>query len=129
VKSSAASVVLIFGVLVFSTTVAHGDHKPKHGGSMGRGDNDDVIVEFVMNKGTITVYVEDEAGTPLATKGVDATLTLIAPQRAAQDVKLVPAGDGKFTATGLEPVRGDRLRARIVLPTGEALDSISLFTK
>ena len=80
-------------------------------------------------KDRITVYVEDDAGKPLAIKGVEGTLTLIPSQRASQDVKLVPAGDGKFTATGLRPVRGDRLRARIVLPTGGALECVSLSTK
>lgn len=119
----------LIGLLTLSSAFAHGDHKPKHGGLMGRGDNDDVIVEFVAEKDRITVYVEDDAGKALAVKGVEGTLTLIPSQRASQDVKLIPAGEGKFTATGLQPVRGDRLRARIVLPTGEALESVSLFTK
>ena len=119
----------LFCLGALSPVFAHGDHKPKHGGLMGRGDNDDVVVEFVMEKGAIAVYVEDEAGKPLAIKGVEGTLTLIPPQRASQDVKLIPSGDGKLTATGLQPVRGDRLRARIVLPSGEALESVSLFSK
>jgi len=36
---------------------------------MVRCDNDDVIVEFVTEKDRITVYVEDDAGKPLAIKG------------------------------------------------------------
>jgi hypothetical protein len=56
-------------------------------------------------------------------------LTLIAPQRSGQEVTLVSAGSNKFTATGLKPVPGDRLRARITLPSGEDLESVSLVSK
>ena len=70
---------------------AHGDHKPKHGGIMGRGD-DEISVELVM------------------------------------EGKLVPAGANRLTAKGLTPVPGDRLRARIILPTGDELSSIFSFT-
>jgi hypothetical protein len=33
-------------------------------------------------------------------------------------------GDNKFSAKGLTPVRGDRLRLRIILPSGEEFSSI-----
>ncbi len=95
---------------------------------MGRGD-DAIVVEFVMEKGTINVYVHDEAGQPLASKNVTGTLTIISPQRPAQEVKLVRASDHKFMAPGLEPARGDRLKARIRLPSGEELESVGLFAK
>lgn len=75
------------------------------------------------------LYVHDEAGEPLATKNVTGTLTLIAPQRAAQEVKLVRADDHKFTAPGIKPAPGDRLKARITLPSGEELESVGLFAK
>jgi nitrogen fixation protein FixH len=95
---------------------------------VGRGD-DAIVVEFVMEKGTINLYVHDEAGEPLATKNVTGTLTVIAPQRPAQEVKLVRAGDYKFTAPGIVPAGGDRLKARITLPSGEALESVGLFAR
>jgi hypothetical protein len=71
----------------------------------------------------------DEQGEPLATKNVTGTLTLIAPQRVAQEVKLVRADDHKFRAPGIKPAPGDRLKARITLPSGEELESVGLFTK
>jgi hypothetical protein len=75
------------------------------------------------------VYVHDEEGKPLATKDVTGTLTVIAPQRPAQEVKLVRAGDDKFTAPGLVPAPGDRMKAHIRLPSGEELESVALFTR
>jgi hypothetical protein len=127
-KTRAVVIASVFNLLAFGSVYAHGDHEPKHGGTVGRGD-DEIVIEFVMEKGTITLYVEDEGGKPIATKDVKGTLTLIAPQRSGQEVKLVPAGNNKFTAMGLKPVPGDRLRARITLSSGEDLESVSLVSK
>jgi hypothetical protein len=127
-KTLAVVVASVFNLLAFGSACAHGDHPSTHGGIMGRGD-DAIVVEFVMEKGTINLYVHDEAGEPLATKNVTGTLTLIAPQRAAQEVKLVRADDHKFTAPGIKPAPGDRLKARITLPSGEELESVGLFAK
>ena len=128
VKTLAVVLVSAFTLLAFGSAYAHGDHKPKHGGTVGRGD-DEIVIEFVMEKDTVTLYVEDEDGKPIATKDVKGTLTLIAPQRSGQEVKLVYAGDNKFTATGLKPVPGDRLRAQITLPSGQEFESVSLVSK
>jgi hypothetical protein len=127
-KTLAVVVASVFNLFAFGNAYAHGDHPSEHGGVVGRGD-DAIVVEFVMEKGTINVYVHDEAGKPLATKNVTGTLTLIAPQRPAQEVKLVRADDHKFTAPGIVPAPGDRLKARITLPGGEELESVGLFTK
>jgi hypothetical protein len=127
-KTLTVVVASVFNLIVFGNAYAHGDHPSEHGGIMGRGD-DAIVVEFVMEKGTINVYVHDEAGKPLATKNVTGTLTVIAPQRPAQEVKLVRAGDDKFTAPGLVPAPGDRLKARITLPSGEELESVGLFAR
>ena len=127
-KTLAVVVASVFSLLAFGNACAHGDHPSTHGGIMGRGD-DAIVVEFVMEKGTINLYVHDEAGEPLATKNITGTLTLIAPQRAAQEVKLVRADDHKFTAPGIKPAPGDRLKARITLPSGEELESVGLFAK
>jgi hypothetical protein len=51
-------------------------------------------------------------------------LSLVRPGRPAVEETLAPAGDNKLTATGLAPLPGDRLRARIVLPNGDELSSI-----
>jgi hypothetical protein len=128
VKTLAVVVASVFNLLAFGNSYGHGDHPSEHGGVVGRGD-DAIVVEFVMEKGTINLYVHDEAGKPLATKNVTGTLTLIAPQRPAQEVKLVRADDHKFTAPGIKPAPGDRLKARITLPGGEELESVGLFTK
>ncbi|HWZ73145.1 MAG TPA: hypothetical protein VN326_16950 [Casimicrobiaceae bacterium] len=127
-KTLAMVIASVFNTIAFGTAYAHGDHASEHGGIMGRGD-DAIVVEFVMEKGTINLYVHDEAGKPLATKNVTGTLTVIAPQRPAQEVKLVRAGDDKFTAPGLVPAPGDRLKARITLPSGEELESVGLFAR
>ena len=39
------------------------------------------------------------------------------------------AGYHKFTAPDIEPIPGDRLRARITLPSGEELELVALFSK
>jgi hypothetical protein len=125
VKTFAVVFASVFNLIAFGSAYPHGDHNPKHGGTVGRGD-DQIVIEFVVEKGIVTLYVESEEGKPIATEGVKATLTLIAPQRPGQEVKLISAGENKFTATGLKPVPGDRLRARITLPSGEELESVSL---
>jgi hypothetical protein len=106
---------------------AHGDHKSTHGGDMGRG-SDDIVVEFVMEKGTLKVYVTDDAGKPLDVDKVQGTLTVIAPHRPPQEVKLTPDGR-QFLARGAAPRRGDRVRAVFTLPTGEVLESVALFSQ
>ncbi len=93
---------------------------------MGRGD-DEISVELVMDKGTVTLYMEDESGTPVPTEKVKGTLSVAGPGRPAQEGKLIPAGDNKLTTTGLKPLPGDRLRARIILPNGDELSSIFSF--
>jgi hypothetical protein len=123
-----AVVVASFLNVFVGSALAHGDHPPTHGGVVGRG-NDEVVVEFVMEKGVMTVYVDDEMGKPLATKDLSGTLTLLAPRGPAKEVKLVRSGDHTFTAPGIEPARGDRLRARITLKSGEEIESVALFTK
>jgi nitrogen fixation protein FixH len=125
-KTLAVVVASAFNLIVFGNAYAHGDHPSEHGGVVGRGD-DAIVVEFVMEKGTLNVYVQDEAGNPLATKNVTGTLTVSSPQRPAQEVKLVSAGSDKFAAPGITPVPGDRLRARIKLPSGEEFESVALF--
>src|SRR6266478_6855967 len=121
-KTHAVVIASVFNMLAFGNAYAHGDHPSTHGGTVGRGD-DEIVVEFVMERGTINLYVHDEAGKPLSIDNVNGTLTLVPPQHSAQEVKLVPAGYHKFTAPGIEPAMGDRLRARITLPSGEELES------
>jgi len=125
-KIALAVIATVLQALAFCNAYAHGDHKPKHGGIMGRGD-DEISVELVMEKGTALLYVEDEGGTPLPTEKVRGTLSLAGPGRPAQEGKLVPAGDNKLAARGLTPLPGDRLRARIVLPNGDELSVIFSF--
>ena len=125
-KIALAVIATVLQALAFCNAYAHGDHKPKHGGIMGRGD-DEISVELVMEKGTVTLYIEDEGGTPLPTEKVKGTLSLAGPGRPAQEGKLVPAGDNKLAAKGLTPVLGDRLRARIVLPNGDELSAVFSF--
>ena len=127
-KTLAVVIASGFSLLAFGNAYGHGDHASTHGGIVGRGD-DGIVVEFAMEKGTISVYVHDEAGKPLATKDVTGILTLLSPQRPAQEVKLVCASYYKFTAPGIEPSPGDRLKARIRLPGGEELESIALFSQ
>jgi hypothetical protein len=49
-KSTAAIVASVLGLVAFGAARAHGDHQPEHGGTVGRGD-DSVFVEFVVEKG------------------------------------------------------------------------------
>ena len=85
---------------------AHGDDKPKRGGTMGRGD-DSVSIELVLEKGVVTLYVEEHANhAPIPSERMKGWLNLVARGRPAKEVRLVPAGANKLTAPGLEPVAG-----------------------
>src|SRR6266850_4830406 len=125
-KIAVAAIATVLQALTLCNAYAHGDHKPKHGGIIGRGD-DEISIELVMEKGTATLYIEDEGGTPVRTEKVKGTLSLAGPGRPAQEAKLVPAGGNKLTANGLTPVPGDRLRTRIILPNGDEFSSIFSF--
>ena len=63
---SASAITMLAAGLV----LAHGDHKSEHGGNVGRG-SDEIVVEFVMEKGTLKLYVHDDAGNPIETGKVD----------------------------------------------------------
>jgi hypothetical protein len=125
-KIALAGIAMLVQALVFCSAYAHGDHEPKHGGIMGRGD-DSISVELVMEKGAAILYIDDDGGAPLPTENVKGTLSLAGPGRPAQAGKLIPAGGNKLMAEGLTPVSGDRLRARIILPNGDDLSSIFTF--
>jgi hypothetical protein len=106
---------------------AHGDDKPKRGGTMGRGD-DTVSIELVMEQGTLALYVEEHAGhAPISTERMTGWLRVVSRGAADQEVPLVPAGANKLIAPGLKPVAGQRLRARIVLPNGDEIASVFLY--
>jgi hypothetical protein len=117
-KIALAVIATVLQALALCNAYAHGDHKPKHGGIMGRGD-DEISVELVMEKGTAILYVEDESGAPVRTEKVKGTLSVAGQGSPAQEAKLIPAGGNKLAAKGLTPAPGDRLRARIILPGGE----------
>ena len=127
-KLIAKVLVVILNLFPVGNAFAHGDHASEHGGVMGRGD-DSIVVEFAMEKGTLILYVEDDAGKPLAMKGVTGTLTVVAPQGPSQQVKLIRVSDRKFTAPGAKPRPGDRMRARIQVANGEEIESVGLFPK
>jgi hypothetical protein len=116
------------GLLATGSAFAHGDHPAAHGGIMGRGD-DAIVVEFVMERDTLTLYVHDEDGKPLPAENVTGTLTLSRPQRPAVEVKLVRTDKDKFTAPDLKPITGDRLRAHIKLPAGQEVQALGLYAK
>ena len=73
-KTLALVIASVFNLLALEIACAHGDHPSTHGGTVGRG-NDEIVVEFVMEKGTLNLYVDDEAGKPLATENLTGTLT------------------------------------------------------
>jgi hypothetical protein len=127
-KTLAMVIASVFNLLAFGNACAHGDHPSTHGGTVGRGD-EAIVVEFVMEKGTLILYIHDEAGKPLPIKNVTGTLTVVPPQHPAQEVKLVWAGYHQLAAPGVEPVPGDRLRAHITLPSGEEVESVALFSQ
>ena len=90
---------------------------------MGRGD-EAVSVELVAQDGMLVLYIEDHENnnTPIPAERLKGWLAL-----AAKEVKLVPAGANRMTASGLVPRVGDRLRARLVLPNGDEAQVIFSF--
>src|SRR5258705_111285 len=125
-KIALAVIATVLQTLALCNAYAHGDHKPKHGGIIGRGD-DEISVQLVMEKGTAIPYAEDNSGRRFPPEKVKGTLSLAAPGRPTQEGKLVPAGENKLAAKGLTPLPGDRLRARIILPNGDELSVIFSF--
>ena len=122
-----AAMIAAFHLGTCGSAYAHGDDKPARGGTMGRGD-DSVSIELVMEKGVVTLYVEEHANhTPIPSDRITGWLNVVAQGRSAKEVRLVPAGGNKLTAPGLEPVPGERLRARIILPNGDEVSSVFLF--
>jgi len=124
-KIALVVIATVLQVLSFCNAYAHGDHKPKHGGIMGRGD-DEISVELVMDSGTAILFVEQD-DKPLPSEKIKGTLSVAGPGRPAQEAKLIPAGENRLKATGLTPAPGDRLRARIILPNGDESQSIFSF--
>jgi hypothetical protein len=127
-RALAALIASLCIALPPGSALAHGDHKATHGGDMGRG-SDDVVVEFVMEKGTLKVYVTDDSGKPLDTEKLQGTLTVLAPQGPSHEVKLTPAGPHQLAAPGAKPRRGDRLIAIITTSAGERFESMALFSQ
>jgi len=127
-KTRSLVVASVLGLISAAGAYGHGDHKPKYGGMVGRGD-EEVVVEFVVAKDKVTVYVEDEQGKGIETKDFKGTLTLVPQQGPPKDVALVPAGSNTLTAAGLQPVRGVRLIARLTLPGGQQLQSVALYAQ
>src|SRR5258708_23865297 len=77
-KIALAVIATVLQALAFCNAYAHGDHKPKHGGIMGPGD-DEISVELGMEKCTVTLYLEHEDGTPLPTEQAKGTLSHATP--------------------------------------------------
>ena len=122
-----AAMMATFQLATCTGVHAHGDDKPKRGGTMGRGD-DSVSIELVMEQGVIALYVEEHANhAPISSERMQGWLGVVARGGPGMEVKLVPAGANKLTAPGLKPVAGERLRARIILPNGDEVSSVFLF--
>lgn len=122
-----AATIVALQLAVCAAAHAHGDDKPKRGGTMGRGD-EAVSIELVMEQGVIALYVEEHANNvPIPSERMQGWLSLAARGRASEEVNLVPAGGNKLTAPGVKPVAGERLLARIILPNGDEVSSVFLF--
>ena len=122
-----AAMMAAFQLATCTGVHAHGDDKPKRGGTMGRGD-DSVSIELVVEQGVVALYVEEHANhAPISSVRMQGWLGLVARGGPGMEVKLVPAGANKLTAPGLKPVAGERLRARIILPNGDEVSSVFLF--
>ena len=127
VRTLLAAMMAAFQLATCTGVHAHGDDKPKRGGTMGRGD-DSVSIELVMEQGVVALYVEEHANhAPISSERMQGWLGLVARGGPGMEVKLVPAGANKLTAPGLKPVAGERLRARIILPNGDEVSSVFLF--
>ena len=122
-----AAMIAAFQLSTCISAHAHGDDKPKRGGTMGRGD-DAVSIELVMEEGVVALYVEEHANhAPISSERMKGWLSLVARGGPSKEVILVPAGANKLTAPGLKPVAGERLRVRIILPNGDEVSSVFLF--
>ena len=117
-RTLAVGIAVMWNLWAGGIAWAHGDHAAQHGGVVARGD-DGIVMEFVVEKGVLTLYLDDELGMPVPTREVRGTLTLLARRGPAREVTLAHAGSNRLTAQGVTPASGDRLRAHIIMPNGD----------
>jgi hypothetical protein len=103
-------IVLALSALAFSTAMAHGDMKPKHGGITRSAS--DLGFELVSQGDGVTLYVEDH-GKPYATADMGGSKLTVLQGSEKIETDLKPAGDNKLEAKGIKLASGAKVVATI----------------
>ncbi|WCT79303.1 hypothetical protein [Novosphingobium humi] len=93
---------------------AHGSMKPQHGGQVQM--SGETLVELVSTPKGVDVYLTEE-DEPVAAANYTAKLTQTAGT-AKTEVKLVPAGANRLSASGFKAAKGARLVVALVDKSG-----------
>ncbi|MDI4633417.1 hypothetical protein J7U46_10185 [Pelomonas sp. V22] len=102
------TLIAITLALAASLSLAHGDAKPQHGGTVQMAE--DLGFELVNEAEGLAIYLTDH-GKAFAATGISGKLTLLAGG-AKQEAELKPAADGKLLrAAGLKAEAGAKLVA------------------
>lgn len=99
-KKQLLSVMAIVGAMTLFSPAAlsHSDIKPQHGGVVH--SKYDLSFELVREADSVSLYVNDH-GEPLVSDGLTGQLMVLAAGKKSE-ATLTAAGEGKFTASGMQ---------------------------
>lgn len=111
-----AAVALSLSALSFTTAMAHGENKPRHGGVVSAAS--DLHFELVGTSTGAALYIDDH-GKPMAPTGMSGKLTVLNGAEKAE-AALVVAGD-KLEAQGVKLARGAKVVAALTTPAKKVI--------
>ena len=112
----AAVLALALAMLSGPQALAHGEAKPRRGGTAVMAN--DIGFELVGTPGGVAIYLDDH-GRPLAPSGFSGKLAVLVGAEKSE-AGLVPAGD-RLEARGLRLAPGARAVATLTLPEGKVI--------
>jgi hypothetical protein len=110
------AVALSLSALSFTTAMAHGENKPRHGGVVSAAS--DLHFELVGTSTGAALYIDDH-GKPMAPTGMSGKLTVLNGAEKAE-AALVVAGD-KLEAQGVKLARGAKVVAALTTPAKKVI--------
>ncbi|MFN0164189.1 MAG: hypothetical protein ACKVQQ_23375 [Burkholderiales bacterium] len=100
-------VLLALGAVALNQARAHGNAKPRHGGTVQVANH--LVFELVAEADGATIYLV-EHDQPLAAKGITGKLTVLQGSNKTE-AEIKEAGDNKLRATGVKIAKGDKIVA------------------
>lgn len=109
-RKSISAILLVLVSGLAGPAMAHGESKPKHGGTVQTAQ--DLSFEFVSKDGKLTIYVEDH-GKARSTAGATGKLTVL-NGNSKTELPLTPQGENELTvATDTTLTKGAKAIASV----------------